>query len=258
MQKNWISTGAVVVLALIILAGCNNQENQNGNVAPSTANANVQGHVHPDSGKIQIPGYNEDTGRIEGSTVKANNYEGHTVQNAGTSVYSTIGSSGLHEGGISAHLQSRLTGAGIEGIKVLVLDDAVILGREKKQIVSTSYDPMQNKVLNSTSGTSGTGTANMSRPPEALPPGKAGGEKVNGTSGTSGTSGVPASDNLEAARGQIAEMFGNNVRILTVERKEAVASIDRIKKEMQATSPSPKKLVKEISLLMKYASNKAK
>ncbi|GED15133.1 hypothetical protein [Aneurinibacillus migulanus] len=258
MQRNWVSTGVVVALALAILAGCNNQGNQNGNAAPPTANANVQEHVHPDSGKIQIPGYNEDTGRMEGSTVKANNYEGNTSQNAGMSVYSTIGSSGLHEGGISAHLQSRLTGAGIEGIKVLVLDDAVILGREKKEIVSTSYDPMQNKVLNGTSGTSGTGTANMSRPPETLPPGKVGGEQTNGTGGTSGTPGVPASDNLEAARGEIAEMFGNNVRILTVEQKDAVAAIDRIKKEMQATSPSSKKLVKEISLLMKHASDKTK
>ncbi|MED0738225.1 hypothetical protein [Aneurinibacillus thermoaerophilus] len=242
-----------VVLSLALLAtACGNQAAPKDNAAPPSAQHAE--HAQEIQGTIKIPGYNNETGKMEGSTVKATSYEGKEAQNTGMSVYSLIGSSSLHEGGISAHLQSRLASGGVEGVKVLVLDDTVILGRTDKKIVSTSYDPMQNKLLNGTSGNSATGIANISRPPEKLPDNKAGGEKVNGKAGTSGTPNVASSDNMEEARRQIASMFDGNVRILKVEQREAVAAMDRIKKEMQASSPSAKKLVKDISLIIRNAS----
>lgn len=68
----------------------------------------------------------------------------------GHDIYSSIGSSGIHEGGISSYFGSLLESEGITGVEVFVVDDSVILARNKKQTTSHQYDNLQNQVLSGT------------------------------------------------------------------------------------------------------------
>lgn len=238
----------ICLLLVLAMTACGNQPKVQDQSETKSAE-----HAHELEGSTHIPGYNEDTGRMEGSTAKANNADGNVSKSMGTSVYSLIGSSSLHDGGISAHLQSRLSSAGVEGIDVLVLDDTVILGRAEKKIVATDYDPMQHKVLNGTAGTSATGVAREGRPAEKLPGAQDQATKMNGTKGTSGSANQASSDNLEEARRQISSMFDGHVRILVTENPEAIKAMERFKKEMQASSRSIEKLSADMGLILKNA-----
>jgi hypothetical protein len=155
----------------------------------------------------------------------------------GTGVYSRIGSSGLHEGGVSSHIQSRLHSEGIDGIKVLVLDDTVILGQDKKHISAHRYDPMQHKLLNPTAGESGKGARTSSDP----------------GMGTKGTSKAVDHDNLAAAREHIHSLFGSDVRVMTVTGRPAIQAIDRIKAKLKSGSASHAELSRDLSTIMRSA-----
>jgi hypothetical protein len=153
-----------------------------------------------------------------GLKTRTTNEHGNTTYGLGSSVYSMIGSSGLHSDGFSSHLESRLNGEGISGIKVFVFDDTVILATASRHITSSQYDPMQQKVLSNTGGLSGQGL------------------EPNSDVGTQG-SGKSADDNLQQAEKRIKAIMGGNVRVLTATGSKAVEAIDRIRNNTATSSP---------------------
>lgn len=155
-----------------------------------------------------------------------------TVSGLGSNVYSLIGSSSLHSGGISTHLESRLSAEGIPGIKVFVLDDTIILARAKADVTSNSYDSMQNKVLSNTSGSSGKG-------------GQAG-VKPN----------ADTDDNLDKAKALMNKAFGGQVQILTITNPAALPLIDSIKTNLQNANPTYSKLSTDLNTLIKMTREK--
>jgi hypothetical protein len=177
------------------------------------------------------------TGHQHGETVipsvdRTSNTE-QTTNGIGSNVYSLIGSSGLHDGGISAHLESRLSGEGIPGVKVFVIDDTIILARAQQEVTSTRYDEIQNKVLKNTAGLSGKGSLDGVDP-----------EKLNND------------DNLERAKEVMNKAFNGNVQILTITNPEALPLIEGIKTNIKSATPTYNKLSSDIITLVKMANEK--
>ncbi|MEN1967120.1 hypothetical protein WMZ97_03480 [Lentibacillus sp. N15] len=143
------------------------------------------------------------------------NREGTTYSGMGNSIYGSIGSSGIHEGGVSSYFESILKGQGITGVKVFVIDDSVVLARNTAETTSHEYDNMQNDLLSANRGMSGHGE------PEGIKNTK---EK--------------SYDNLDQAKEEMNDMFNGNVKILTVTDSKAVDLIERIKKNIKSSSYS--------------------
>jgi hypothetical protein len=160
---------------------------------------------------------------------------GDTTNGVGTNVYSLIGSSSLHDGGISSHLESRLSGEGIPGVKVFVLDDTIILARAKQQTTSTRYDNLQNHVLRGTNGMSGKG-------------------EQQGVSTKNNNNNID--DNLQHAKRIMNDAFGGNVQILTITNPKAPGLIDRIKSTIKSSKPATNQLSSDISTLIKMTAEK--
>jgi hypothetical protein len=225
-MKKWLT----LIFAAMLLSACSGQQGANDHQVGAvdldfhdkSINKKGTGHVHTNSkGAHVIP-----------SIDRAKKKTTDTVQGLGTNVYSTIGSSGLHDGGISSHLESRLSAAGIPGIKVFVLDDTVILARGKAEVTSTSYDSMQNKVLSNTSGISGKGAL-------------------------SGVNPKPdTDDNLDKAKALMNKSFNGQVQILTVTNPTALTLIDRIKTNLKNNSPNYRTLSSDINTLVQMTREK--
>ncbi|WP_106497852.1 hypothetical protein [Lentibacillus sp. Marseille-P4043] len=141
------------------------------------------------------------------------NKDGTTYSGMGNSIYGTIGSSGVHEGGISSYFESILKGQGITGVKVFVIDDSVVLARNKAGTTSHKYDNMQNDLLSGNEGMSGKGE------PEGVEDGK-----------------NESHDNLDQAKEEVNDMFNGNVKILTVTNPEALDLIEQIKEDIKSSS----------------------
>ena len=105
--------GPIMGSALLLsLTACLNQNDDNQQNAQSLEQHNADA-VHLHSTDV-IPSYH-------GPKTETTNVHGNTTSGMGMSVYSMIGSSSLHEGGVSSHVQSRLAGLGIDGVKAFVL-----------------------------------------------------------------------------------------------------------------------------------------
>ncbi|WP_139991096.1 hypothetical protein [Paenibacillus paridis] len=161
------------------------------------------------------------------------NKNGQTTSGMGTSVYSTIGSSGLHSNGFSAHLESRLSGLGISDVRVFVFDDTVILATQKLTSSGSAYDSVQKKLLNQTEGMSAKGYS-----PE------------DGLGGVSGKD-TSSHDNLSMAASQIKKLMGGDVKVLTVTGERAVKAIEKIRTDALATNLSPDKIASDIRELLR-------
>lgn len=148
-----------------------------------------------------------ESGDKKGST----NKQGTTYSGMGKDLYSSIGSSGIHTGGISSYFESMLKGVGITGVKVFVIDDSVVLARKKKSTTSHKYDDMQQKLLSGTDGMSGKGEP----------------QGVNDTK---------EHDNMQQAKKEINDMFNGNVKILTVTDPQALDIISIIEKNIKSAS----------------------
>lgn len=168
-----------------------------------------------------------------GPKFRTTNERGQTSYGLGTSVYSLIGSSGLHSDGFSSHLESRLSSEGIDGVKVFVIDDMVVLGTEEPHATAAEYDPLQRKVLSFTEGLSAKQD-------------QFGAEETRGGSGA-------AEDNLTRAAGRIQDFIGGRVKVATVTGKRAVETIERIKAEMHSDKMSPQALTGDIVQLLREA-----
>ncbi|MGO4369648.1 hypothetical protein [Paenibacillus sp. 2TAB19] len=160
------------------------------------------------------------------------NKQGHTSSGMGTNVYSMIGSSGLNASGFSAHLESRLSGAGIPDVRVFVFDDTVILAAEKREASASKYDAVQRKLLDQTEGLSSKGYS----------PG-------TGLGGMNGTD-QGSHDNLSMAASQIKTFIGADVKVLTVTGPRAVRAIEQIREGALADNISPARLAASFRTLL--------
>jgi hypothetical protein len=221
------NTVSVPLLGLLmVLTGC--QQNTAANQPPQVqahSAAHPQGIPNPDPSVIPS---------VDGHKLRTTNEHGGTSYGLGSSVYSLIGSSGLHSGGFSSHLESRLSGEGMDGVKVFVFDDTVILAAETRQATASSYDAMQQKVLSNTGGQSGRG-------PEPGSP-----------LGTLGSSGTP-NDNLGQAEKRVKEFVGGDVKVLTVTGAEAVKAIERMRTAAGSSTLSPGTLSDDLRKLLNMA-----
>ncbi|WP_337104246.1 hypothetical protein [Paenibacillus sp. YIM B09110] len=160
------------------------------------------------------------------------NKQGHTSSGMGTNVYSMIGSSGLNASGFSAHLESRLSGAGIPDVHVFVFDDTVILAAEKREPSASKYDAVQRKLLDQTEGLSSKGYS----------PG-------TGLGGMNGTD-HGSHDNLSMAASQIKTFIGADVKVLSVTGPRAVRAIEQIREGALADNISPARLAASFRTLL--------
>jgi hypothetical protein len=173
-----------------------------------------------------------------GYKTQTTNEHRSTTNGLGTSVYSLIGSSSLHSDGFSSHLESRLNGEGIDGVKVFVFDDTVILATEKRQPTAAQLDPVQQKVLSPTGGQSGRG-------PEP--------NRDVGTYGSDKT----GTDNLTQAEQRIKGIMGGNVKVLTATGAKAVETINRVRANA-ASDVSSQSVSDDLRMLFKMTSDQAK
>jgi len=230
MRANkWIITSFLLGSAMILNTACGSNQNDQ-NAAGSSMSKSSANHQEI----TKIP--SEDGGDGEHDfPLETKNHRGETTNGMGTTVYSMIGSSGLHTEGLSSHLESRLSGTGIEGVTVLVMDDAVILGQVKKEITSNRYDTTQDKVINGNKGTSAVG-------PDT---------RIEGT-GTLGSM-DEGLYNMPQALKEIRDLLGEDVRILSVTEPAAVSAIDRVKKNFHSANIPADQIASDISLIIKNA-----
>lgn len=229
-KRIWIGgVLAATLAALLLLNGCS--------TAKDTDNADTNvGHTadHASEMKMQrdpslIPSEN-------GVKQQTTNREGNTTSGMGTSVYSMIGSSGLQATGFSAHLESRLSGAGITDVKVFVFDDTVVLATAKREASGSESDSVQSKLLSPYEGLSGQGTAS--------------GQGLGGMEGTD----TSPHDNLSLAAARIQGfMGGGDVRVLTVVSEQAVRLVDKIRADATADKLSPAVIAADIRTLLELA-----
>jgi hypothetical protein len=221
MNKSWRFLYLLLSL-IMLLAACQSNTKENQDQPKSIAS----GHTHLNDAAV-IPS-------VDSTKIRTTNEHGGTSYGMGSSVYSMIGSSGLHSDGFSKHLESRLSGAGIDGVKVLVIDDMVILAAESRTSTASQYDPVQQKVLSITGGQSGRG------PEPNSPPGTLG-------------SGGAIDNNLDMAANRIKDFMGGNVKVLTVTGSEAVNTIQRIQDNAGGSSMSAQVLSDNIRTILQLA-----
>ncbi|MFD0960604.1 hypothetical protein [Paenibacillus chungangensis] len=221
-RKEWIIGAAI---GLLIVSGCTNDT---ANQADMEAKAIHRQHMEMLHDPSVIPSEN-------GPKVHTTNKDGKTTNGMGTTVYSMIGSSGLHANGFSAHLESRLSGEGIPGVRVFVFDDTVVLAAEKREASASQYDDVQKKLLNGEEGLSGSGYQPMGSP-----------EGILGTDSSS-------HDNLTLAARHIQRFIGGEVKILTAEGAKAVELIERIRSEATSESMSPAAIADDMRALLEIA-----
>ncbi|MFK9091659.1 hypothetical protein [Bacillus salipaludis] len=233
MQRKWKIYGASILTSLLILSACSAQQGEN--------RVGAAEHLHEKSlnnkGNGQVHGTNTSSPNVipsvDSKKKKTTNANHQNTNGVGTNVYSMIGSSSLHDGGISSHLESRLSGEGIPGIKVFVLDDTIILARAQPETTSTRYDEMQNKVLSNTAGLSGKGEQKGVDP-----------SKLN------------TDDNLDRAKEVMEKAFNGQVQILTITNPKALPLIDGIKANIKLDAPNYPSLSSDIQTLVKMAREK--
>lgn len=230
MKKTGIIWFTFILAMCFALTGCSGQQGMQDEVGA----ANLDHHEKSlnKKGNVQIRGGHQNP-KVIPSIDQHKKHTTDTSGGLGTNVYSTIGSSGLHDGGISSHLESRLSAAGIPGIKVFVLDDTVILARAKAEVTSTSYDSMQGKVLSNQSGISGKGVSET-------------GVKAN----------TDTDDNLDKAKDLMNKAFNGQVQILTITSPNAMTLIDGIKANLKNPSPNYRTLASDINTLVQMTHEK--
>ncbi|PTY80740.1 hypothetical protein B5V89_00160 [Heyndrickxia sporothermodurans] len=213
---------------LLVLAACTSQQ------GAKDRQQGIRNTQHP----MNVSTHNDQDVNVIPSTDRSKklttNQHGEITSGPGSNVYSLIGSSSLHDGGISSHLESRLAGEGIPGIKVFVLDDTVILARAKQENTSIHYDDMQNRVLSGTNGSSG---------------------KVENNSRNDIDNNVD--DNLDHAKRIMNDAFDGHVQILTITNANAPKLIERIKSNLKGKAPSYNQLTNDINTLVQMTKEKS-
>jgi len=174
---------------------------------------------------------------VDRMKTKTTNEFGGTSYGLGSSVYSIIGSSGLHSQGLSSHLESRLGSAGLANVRAFAIDDIVILATDKARTHAAQYDSLQRKLLSGSAGMSGTGpdTGDDTRI----------GVKSKGAAGET-------HDNLAQAEKWVHDHMGS-VNVYTVTSPEAVRLIERIRSHTGGANASADLAAADIQKLLRLA-----
>lgn len=230
--RKWIGTGGLGVM--LLLSACTHQAapTQPAPVQPAkTKTQSVSPSSHPkQSAGTVIPS-------VDQHKKTTTNQHGTTYSGMGTSLYSTIGSSGMHGGGPSTNLEARLNAANIHGVQALIVNDAIVIAPSSAKSQSVNHmDPMQAHLISSYAGSS-------SRGPEG--PGT-----TTGTSGTLGTK--DHSHSLAQARTQIARIYGTEAKVWTVTTKKGIDALERVKKNMHDNKQDAN-MAADIATVMKEA-----
>ena len=241
MKKNW--KNAAIVSAALFLTACSGQQNMMDETVKAEEGQHDTHGAHETSiYDKSVSTRNMNDGLIipseNGEKQQTTDEHGGTSHGTGTNVYSMIGSSGLNDGGISSHLESRLGGEGINGIKVFVLDDTVILARATPEVTSNQYDSMQEHVLNGVDG--------MSRKDQ----------NKKDAANMNNTASQDVDDNLDKAKSYMNKVFNGNVQTLTVTNPEAVVLIEKIKTNLKADSVPYDTVSQDIITLVKMTREK--
>jgi len=214
MKKTWNWTVLALILGFVLaLSACTDKEpravGQDGPNVEQTKSIydNPPKGAKDLSDPLLIPSES-------GDKKETTNEHGTRYKGMGNNIYSTIGTSGVHEGGVSSYFESILKGEGITGVKVFVIDDSVVLARKKAETTSHEYDDTQKKVLSETEGMTGK------EEPQA--------QKTEYGNND-------AHDNLKQAQSMMDELFNGNVKILTVTDPKAVDLINNIEKNIKSS-----------------------
>ncbi|ASN06014.1 hypothetical protein [Virgibacillus necropolis] len=211
MRKIWKMIMITFAFGIVVvLSACNGgqEEATDTNGANGTDMNNVS--HHPTDTNLNDPSIIPSE---NGEKTETTNEHGSTYDGMGQDIYGSIGSSGIHEGGVSSFFESILEGEGITGVKVFVVDDSVILARKEEQTTSHEYDHMQSDILSGTEGMSGKGEP----------------EGVESTQEES-------LDNFDQAKTMMSEMFNGDVKVLTVTDPKAPDLIETIKENILNSS----------------------
>lgn len=240
MKKVWKI--AVPLGVILTLSACAGQQNEVDETVQAEEGQHIDTHS-PHATNVydkSVSTENLNDGLIipseNGEKRQTTDEHGGTTHGAGTDVYSMIGSSGLHDGGISSHLESRLGGEGISGIKVFVLDDTVILARAAAETTSNQYDSMQDHVLNSANGITNPNGNNQDTAQETAAP--------------------DVDDNLDKAKNYMNKVFNGNVQTLTVTNPKAVTLIEKIKNDLKKDNVPYEAVSQDIITLVKMTREK--
>ncbi|WP_449622343.1 hypothetical protein [Robertmurraya sp. Marseille-Q9965] len=240
MKKVW--KNAVALGLILTLSACAGQQNEVDEAVQAEEGHHIDTHS-PHATNVYDEGVsarNLNDGLIipseNGEKTQTTDEHGGTTHGAGSNVYSLIGSSGLHDGGISSHLESRLGGEGINGVKVFVLDDTVILARAAAETTSNQYDSMQDHVLNSANGITNPNGTNQDTTEETVT--------------------QDVDDNLEKARNYMNNVFNGNVQTLTITNPKAVTLIEKIKNDLKKEDVPYEAVSQDIITLVKMTREK--
>ncbi|MEH7014104.1 hypothetical protein V7087_25380 [Neobacillus niacini] len=241
MKKIW--QNAAIYSAALFLSACSGQQNiLDESVKAEEGQHDTHGAHQTSVYDKSISTRNLNDGLIipseNGEKRQTTDEHGGTSHGTGTNVYSLIGSSGLNDGGISSHLESRLGGEGINGVKVFVLDDTVILARATPEVTSNQYDSMQEHVLKGVDG--------MSRKDQ----------NKKDPANMNNTAAQDVDDNLDKAKSYMNKVFNGNVQTLTVTNPEAVVLIEKIKNNLKADSVPYDTVSQDIITLVKMTREK--
>jgi len=203
----WMGLGSLSVL--LLLSACGNAQTspqqQNGAQTQSAGHAE---HGQPD-GVTVIPSIDRDK-------KLTTNRDNKTYSGMGTSLYSTIGSSGLHAGGPSTSLESRLNAAGIHGVQAMIINDMILVAPTSADTTSINQmDQMQAHLLGNYTGSSARGR-----------------EWPDGTSGSMGTK-SETNRSFARVRDQVERLFGSDAEVWTVTSREGVRVFEQVKKQMR-------------------------
>ncbi|WP_145523594.1 hypothetical protein [Virgibacillus sp. SK37] len=209
MKKMKITIAMVIIVISMLLSACNNDNQEHGdNDNSNNDTENVNNSANPDHGNRDISNPDIIPSETDAKS-RTTNLHGNTYNGIGQNIYSSIGSSGIHEGGVSSYFESILKGEGITGIKVFVIDDSIVLARNKAETTNHQYDNMQRNLLSGDEGMSGKGE------PDGVNPKN------------------DDHDNLSQAKAMVNELFNGNVKVLTVTNPDATTIIENIKDDIQ-------------------------
>jgi hypothetical protein len=227
MKNVLVKLTVPLICSALVFSGCGTSGTKNyssgqGNTNTGTKTNSTNGSSTQTSNK---------TDYSSGATSSTNS-TGTT--GAGTSGISGTGTSAiLGTGGLSSSLENQLRRAGINGTKVLVLDDTVILGQSSTG--SSAGTTSGTRTSGSMLGTTGVGTTG-----------------TYGANGTSGGSASGNSSNLSNAQSQIQRVLGD-IRILTVSDAEALRAMDRVKSALKTTNFSHAAVSADITTIIRSA-----
>ncbi|WP_400162188.1 hypothetical protein ACAF76_001035 [Brevibacillus sp. TJ4] len=203
--SRWLSAGSLGLL--LLLSACNNNQATPQQPQENQTHSGEHGAHTQQNGVTVIPSVDRDK-------QLTTNRDNNTFSGMGTSLYSTIGSSGLHAGGPSTNLESKLNAAGIHGVQALIVNDMIVIAPASANTSSINQaDPMQAHLLSNVRGSS-------ARSPEW----------PDGTSGTMGTKAQTQS--FAHIRDQIERLYGSDAQVMTVTSREGLQAFEQVKKQM--------------------------